>query len=65
MEIRMKERELAMENLARDAQLKVTRRRSIPFSVQHLKCGQLAMMEDGTRTYAFIENMASFFRVPL
>ena len=67
MEIRMKERELAMENLLKDAQLKYYQAQINPhFLFNTLNAGQqLAMMEDAERTYAFIENMASFFRYRL
>ncbi len=67
LEIRMKERELAMENLLKDAQLKYYQAQINPhFLFNTLNAGQqLAMMEDAERTYAFIENMASFFRYRL
>ena len=56
MEIRMKERELAMENLLKDAQLKYYQAQINPhFLFNTLNAGQqLAMMEDAERTYAFI-----------
>lgn len=67
LEIQMKERELAMENLLKDAQLKYYQAQIDPhFLFNTLNAGQqLAMMEDAERTYAFIENMASFFRYRL
>ena len=67
LEIKMKERELAMENLLKDAQLKYYQAQISPhFLFNTLNAGlQLAMMEDAERTYAFIENMASFFRYRL
>ena len=67
MEIKMKERELAMENLLKDAQLKYYQAQINPhFLFNTLNAGQqLAMMEDAERTYEFIENMASFFRYRL
>lgn len=67
LEIKMKERELAMENLLKDAQLKYYQAQINPhFLFNTLNAGQqLAMMEDAERTYEFIENMASFFRYRL
>ena len=67
LEIKMKERELAMENLLKDAQLKYYQAQISPhFLFNTLNAGlQLAMMEDAERTYAFIENMASFCRYRL
>lgn len=67
LEIKMKERELAMENLLKDAQLRYYQAQINPhFLFNTLNAGQqLAMMEDAERTYAFIENMASFFRYRL
>ncbi len=67
LEMRMKERELAMENLLKDAQLKYYQAQINPhFLFNTLNAGlQLAMMEDAERTYAFIENMAFFFRYRL
>jgi len=67
LQIKMKERELAMENLLKDAQLKYYQAQINPhFLFNTLNAGlQLAMMEDAERTYAFIENMASFFRYRL
>lgn len=67
LEIQMKERELAMENLLKDAQLKYYQAQINPhFLFNTLNAGQqLAMMEDAERTYVFIENMASFFRYRL
>lgn len=66
-QIRMKERELAMESLLKDAQLKYYQAQINPhFLFNTLNAGQqLAMMEDAERTYAFIENMALFFRYRL
>lgn len=67
LEIRMKEKELAMENLLKDAQLKYYQAQINPhFLFNTLNAGQqLAMMEDAERTYMFMENMASFFRYRL
>ncbi len=67
LEIRMKEKELAMESLLKEAQLKYYQAQINPhFLFNTLNAGQqLAMMEDAERTYAFIENMASFFRYRL
>lgn len=67
LESRMKEQELVMENLLKDAQLKYYQAQINPhFLFNTLNAGQqLAMMEDAERTYAFIENMASFFRYRL
>ncbi len=67
LQIKMKERELAMESLLKDAQLKYYQAQINPhFLFNTLNAGlQLAMMEDAERTYAFIENMASFFRYRL
>ncbi|MDD3252788.1 MAG: histidine kinase [Lachnospiraceae bacterium] len=67
LEIKMKERELAMESLLKDAQLKYYQAQINPhFLFNTLNAGQqLAMMEDAERTYEFIENMASFFRYRL
>ncbi len=67
LEIKMKERELAMENLLKEAQLKYYQAQINPhFLFNTLNAGlQLAMMEDAERTYTFIENMSSFFRYRL
>ncbi len=67
IEIRMKERELVMENLLKDAQLKYYQAQINPhFLFNTLNAGQqLAMMEDAEKTYVFMENMASFFRYRL
>lgn len=67
LELRMKEKELAMENLLKDAQLKYYQAQINPhFLFNTLNAGQqLAMMEDAERTYAFIENMSLFFRYRL
>lgn len=67
LEIAMKERELAMESLLKDAQLKYYQAQINPhFLFNTLNAGQqLAMMEDADRTYAFMENVASFFRYRL
>ncbi|WP_409969224.1 histidine kinase [Bengtsoniella intestinalis] len=67
LEIRMKQRELAMENLLKDAQLKYYQAQIDPhFLFNTLNAGQqLAMMEDADRTYEFIANMAAFFRYRL
>ncbi|MFR5601750.1 MAG: sensor histidine kinase [Lachnospiraceae bacterium] len=67
LEMEMKEKELSMENLLRDAQLKYFEAQINPhFLFNTLNAGlQLAMMEDAERTYAFIENMAFFFRYRL
>lgn len=64
MEIRMKERELAMENLLKDAQLKYYQAQINPhFLFNTLNAGaQLAMMEGADRTYDYIQNVADFFR---
>lgn len=66
-EILMKERELTMESLLKDAQLRYYQAQIDPhFLFNTLNAGQqLAMMEDAERTYAFIENMAAFFRYRL
>lgn len=67
LQMRMKERELTMESLLRDAQLKYYQAQINPhFLFNTLNAGlQLAMMEDAEQTYAFIENMAFFFRYRL
>lgn len=67
LQLQMKERELAMENLLKDAQLKYYQAQINPhFLFNTLNAGlQLAMLEDAERTYAFIENMSSFFRYRL
>lgn len=67
IEIRMKERELVMENLLKDAQLKYYQAQINPhFLFNTLNAGQqFAMMEDAEKTYVFMENMASFFRYRL
>lgn len=67
LEIQMKQRELAMENLLKDAQLKYYQAQIDPhFLFNTLNAGQqLAMMEEADRTYEFIENMAAFFRYRL
>lgn len=67
LEIRMKEREMAMESLLKDAQLKYYQAQINPhFLFNTLNAGQqLAMMEDAERTYTFMEHMASFFRYRL
>lgn len=66
-QMKMKEKELAMENLLKDAQLKYFQAQIDPhFLFNTLNAGQqLAMMEDAERTYAFMENVASFFRYRL
>ncbi len=66
-EIRLKERELTMESLLKDAQLRYYQAQIDPhFLFNTLNAGQqLAMMEDAERTYDFIENMAAFFRYRL
>ena len=66
-QIKMKEKELAMENLLKDAQLKYFQAQIDPhFLFNTLNAGQqLAMMEDAERTYAFMENVAAFFRYRL
>lgn len=67
LEIQMKERELAMENLLKDAQLKYYQAQINPhFLFNTLNAGQqLAMMEDAEKTYDFMENLALFFRYRL
>ena len=66
-ELEMKERELAMERLLKDAQLRYHQAQINPhFLFNTLNAGQqLAMMEDAERTYTFIDNMAQFFRYRL
>ncbi len=66
-QLKMKEKELAMENLLKDAKLKYFQAQIDPhFLFNTLNAGQqLAMMEDAERTYAFMENVASFFRYRL
>ncbi len=66
-ELQMKEKELAMERLLKDAQLKYLQAQINPhFLFNSLNAGmQLAMLEDADRTYTFIENMAYFFRYRL
>lgn len=66
-ELEMKERELAMERLLKDARLKYYQAQINPhFLFNTLNAGlQLAMMEDAERTYIFIENIAQFFRYRL
>jgi sensor histidine kinase YesM len=58
---------MELENLLKDAQLKYYQAQINPhFLFNTLNAGlQLAMMEDAERTYAFIENMAAFFRYRL
>jgi len=67
LEIKMKERELVMENLLKDAQLKYYQAQINPhFLFNTLNAGQqLAMMEDAERTYMFMEHVALFFRYRL
>lgn len=67
LELEMKERELAMERLLKDAQLRYHQAQINPhFLFNTLNAGQqLAMMEDAERTYTFIDNMAQFFRYRL
>lgn len=66
-QMKMKEKELAMENLLKDAQLKYFQAQIDPhFLFNTLNAGQqLAMMEDAEWTYAFMENVAAFFRYRL
>jgi sensor histidine kinase YesM len=58
---------MELESLLKDAQLKYYQAQINPhFLFNTLNAGlQLAMMEDAERTYAFIENMAAFFRYRL
>lgn len=65
--IRKTSESMKLENLLKDAQLKYYQAQINPhFLFNTLNAGlQLAMMEDAERTYAFIENMSSFFRYRL
>lgn len=67
LEMKMRERQLAMESLLKDAQLKYYQAQINPhFLFNTLNAGQqLAMMEDAEKTYIFMENMALFFRYRL
>lgn len=67
LESSMKERELVMEGLLKDAQLKYYQAQINPhFLFNTLNAGlQLAMMEDAQKTYSFFDNMASFLRYRL
>lgn len=67
LQLEMKERELAMERLLKDAQLKYHQAQINPhFLFNTLNAGQqLAMMEEAEKTYTFMENMAQFFRYRL
>lgn len=63
-QLRMKENELAMEKLLRDARLKYYQAQIDPhFLFNTLNAGeQLAMMEGAERTYTFLDNLAAFCR---
>lgn len=67
LEMKMKEQEMSMENLLKDAQLKYYQAQINPhFLFNTLNAGQqLAMMEDAERTYEFLDHTASFFRYRL
>lgn len=60
----MREKELRMETHLKDAQLKYLQAQINPhFLFNTLNAGaQLAMMEEADRTYAYIQNVADFFR---
>jgi sensor histidine kinase YesM len=63
----LKERQLIMENLLKDAQLKYLQAQINPhFLFNSLNAGaQLAMMEEAEQTCLFVEKMADFFRYNL
>ena len=63
-QLRMKENELAMEKLLKDARLKYYQAQIDPhFLFNTLNAGeQLAMMEGAERTYTFLDNLAAFCR---
>jgi sensor histidine kinase YesM len=63
----LKERQLIMENLLKDAQLKYLQAQINPhFLFNSLNAGaQLAMMEEAEQTSLFLEKMADFFRYNL
>ncbi len=67
LENRMKQKELEMESLLKDAQLRYYQEQINPhFLFNTLNAGQqLAMMEDAGRTYTFMNNLSSFFRYRL
>jgi sensor histidine kinase YesM len=66
-EQQLKERQLMMENLLKDAQLKYLQAQINPhFLFNSLNAGaQLAMMEEAEQTSIFVEKMADFFRYNL
>jgi sensor histidine kinase YesM len=66
-ERKLKEHQLMMENLLKDAQLKYLQAQINPhFLFNSLNAGaQLAMMEEAEQTCIFVEKMADFFRYNL
>jgi two-component system, sensor histidine kinase YesM len=64
LEREMKERELLMESHLKDAQLKYLQAQINPhFLFNTLNAGaQLAMLEGAEKTYAYVQNVADFFR---